>query len=100
MNTALLIGKFLLVAVLIAAIVAVIAKKKERENKDNAKKLVSEIRDFYGDFVKDEYIIHSVELKAKEKYKTLYEKASGIRLMEKNDVFEMIREFRNDLQTC
>jgi len=98
MNTSLLVGAFTLVAVLVIAIVAVIVKKKEQENNENARKLVPEIKAFYSDFVKNEYIAHSEELKAKEQYKTLYEKASGIRLKEKNDVFETVRVFRNDFR--
>ncbi len=96
MNKTVIILAIGIVLILIAAIAFVLAKKKEQENDRKAKELIPKIQDFYNAFSKDEYIVHSDELKVKEKYKDLHIRASKINLKTKNNKFETFRKFKND----
>ena len=96
MNYTVIITAIITVLFLITAIAFVLTKKREQENNRKARELIPEIRSFYDDFNKDEYIVHSDELRIREKYRELLTKASKISLKKNSDVFETVRKFRND----
>ena len=103
MTNSLFEGNYLLIFIIIGIITVLITtaiiifKKKEKEDDKKAEDLIPDIRGFYIDLNRlDNYIVHSEEIRIKEKYKDIYRAVSRIHLRKKNNKVGTLRKFKND----